>query len=75
MRLSVLIGVNEETGESEPIASGPFTEMNKLAKSLTVENTTKWNKVRLFEKHNKTYKLAAPKPKRGRKAKKELEEE
>lgn len=73
MRIAVLIGVNEATGESEALLSGSYEEVLKEAKAMTVENKTQWPKVRIFEKHTKQMKLAAPKPKRGRKAKKEEE--
>jgi hypothetical protein len=67
MRIAVLIGFNEN-GDSEPLASGTFTEMNKMAKEMTIENKTKWPKVRIFDNYNKQYTCAAPKP-RGRKPK------
>ena len=52
MRIAVLIGFNEN-GDSEPLASGTFTEMNKMAKEMTIENKTKWPKVRIFDNYNK----------------------
>lgn len=60
MKIAVLIGYNQN-GESEPIASGNFSELNKLAKQMTLENTTKWERVRIFEQYSKQYKCAEPK--------------
>lgn len=66
MRIAVLVGFNE-SGESEALATGNFSEMNKMAKQMTLENETKWERVRIFEQYNKQYKCAEPKkPSRGR---------
>lgn len=73
MKYAVLLGYDDSTGESEAIATGNFTEMNKLAKELAIENTTKWRGVKILTGVKQTFRLADPKPKRGRKAKKEEE--
>ena len=73
MKYCVLIGVDENTGEFEALASGTFTEMNKLAKGYTIENPTKWPKVKIVTTVKQTFRCAEPKPKakRGRKPKEE----
>lgn len=66
MRIGVIIGFDPITGESEPLATGAPAELNKFAKELVKENSTKWPKVRIFEDHVKQWNLGEPKAKRGR---------
>lgn len=73
MKYSILIGVDETTGEFEALATGNFTEMNKAAKKMVSENPTKWPKVKIIYGERQTFRCADPKPKakRGRKPKEE----
>lgn len=73
MRIAVLLGLNEETGESGFIASGDPKKMKDLAKSLITENTTKWPKMRLFDQYSKRYKAGPIKSKSRGRPKKEAE--
>ena len=70
MRISVLIGIRED-GSSEPIASGVYEDLSKIAKELAIENKTEFFKTQLYTQPLRTWKCAkkaeAPKSKgRGR---------
>ena len=71
MRFAVLLGYNDSDGTSEALASGTPTEMNVLAKEMTLKNKTRWPKVRIFDTHCKQYKTAPT----TKKSKKSLEAE
>jgi hypothetical protein len=56
MRISVLIGLAAD-GNHKLLKSGIPKEVCAYAKSLTIENDTGFNVVRLFEQSSKDYRL------------------
>jgi len=61
MKISVLIGIKED-GTSEPIQSGIYEDLSKIAKDLTVENNTQFVKTRIFTQYLRQWKCAKKQP-------------
>jgi hypothetical protein len=57
MKISVLIGIKED-GTSEPISSGIYEDLSKVAKELAIENKTEFVKTRIFTQYLRQWKCA-----------------
>jgi len=57
MKISVLLGIKED-GSSEPMASGAYEDLSKIAKGLALENKTEFVKTRIFTQYLRQWKCA-----------------